>query len=187
MWVNEITHKRVSCNTLKVTNTLGKVCVICEGLHHLQSCVIRSLAAHLAKLRGTSAGHVPSLAIEWAVTQVWVFQPSHKQQEDRVLDIQSLAPKTVPRLSMPAATRPSFLAICHFRHKGFKSEKRRFQKAIQGYSILERTCKKQWNIKEARFHFLIKEKRAAPFITSLLRRSEYPQGVGVLWKARYTE
>ena len=47
-------------NTLKVTNALGKVCVIRDGLHHLQSRAIRSLAAHLAKLCGTSVCRVPT-------------------------------------------------------------------------------------------------------------------------------
>jgi len=71
MGVGKITHTRVPYNTLKVTNALGEVCVIRDGLHHLQSCAIRSLAAHLAK---NFAVHQLAVyqcsAIEGAVTQV---------------------------------------------------------------------------------------------------------------------
>jgi hypothetical protein len=112
MGVKEITHTRVPYNTLKVTNALGKICVKREGLHHLPSCAIRSLAAHLAKL-------VPCTNVKRSKERLQEYEcfnlaTSNRKSECR---IHSLAPKTVPRLSMLAATRPSFLAICLFRQK----------------------------------------------------------------------
>lgn len=118
MGVGEITHTRVPYNTLKVTNALGKVCVIRDGLHHLQSCAIRSLAAHLEKtLRYIS---VPYTNVRRSKERLHKYECFNLATSNRKTDcwIQSLAPKTVPRLSTPAAHE----AILP-RHMSFTSER----------------------------------------------------------------